>query len=154
MKRIFFFPVLAFLLWNATPASAQENGTAPEAQAMLEKAVASLKADEAATISKFSRRDSGFVDRDLYVLCFSTVDGKISSHLNQSLIGTDIRSIKGADGSALGQRFFDAAVAVKNDGSFTKISYKFPKPGTSAPVSKAMYLTRVHQQGCGVSYYE
>ena len=54
-------------------------GTAAEAKAMLQKAVAALKADKATALSRFTKGESGFKDRDLYVFC-SGADGCTSAH--------------------------------------------------------------------------
>ena len=81
------------LLWNVNFAWAQ-TGTAAEAKAMLEKAVAALKSNEADALAKFPKADGGFRDRDLYVYCFNTADGKFTAHVNPALMGTDIRALK------------------------------------------------------------
>ena len=81
---------------------AQTTGTAAEAKAMLEKAVATLKANEADALAKFPKKDGGFRDRDLYVFCFNTTDGKFTAHVNPALLGTDVRALKDAkDGARL-----------------------------------------------------
>ena len=150
MRKTAFLIAIAsmLLLWNVTLASATE-GTAPEAEAMLYSAIASLKEDEAAALEEFHT----FHDRDLYILCFRTTDGKITSHINPDFIDKDVRTLNGPDGASLGQRFYDVAKAVTEEGEITTIDYKFPRPGSTAPVPKQMYLTRVRSQGCGVSYY-
>ena len=139
---------LAMALSNVT--FAQSSGTAAEARAMLEKAVAALKADEAAALAKFPLFDGGFRDRDLYVYCFEMGTGKLTAHANQALIGTDIRTLKEMDGSPLGQKIYDAA----KEGTLTTVSYNFPKPGGAEPVAKEAVITRVGNQGCGVGYYK
>lgn len=141
----------ALTLWTMAPVGAQSFVTEPEAQAMLEKAVAALKANEAEALANFSRRDTGFFDRDLYVLCFNMSDGKIRSHINTTLIGTDIRTVKGPDGSALGQKIFNAVP--KSDYPFAKFSYDFPKTTGGTPVPWEIFLARVHDLGCGTSYF-
>jgi cytochrome c len=141
------------LLWIAGPASnavAQATGTAAEAKAMLEKAIAELKAGSAAALAKFNKADGGFRDRDLYVYCFEVGTGKFTAHVNPALMGTDVRALKEKDGSPLGQKVFDAA----KEGTITTISYNFPKPGGTDPVPKEAYVTRVGDQGCGVGYYK
>jgi cytochrome c len=153
MTKFLFAAVAAVaLLCGATSAKAQATGTAAEAKAMLEKATASLKANEADALAKFARKDGGFVDRDLYVFCFSMTDGKFTAHINPSLMGTDVRNLKSGD-DPLGQRIFDT---VKNSapGSVVTIDYKFPKPGTTEPLPKQSFLTRVGNQGCGCGYYK
>ena len=54
------------------------------------------------------------------------------------------------DGSPLGERIFDATKA----GTISTIDYSFPKPGASELVPKQLLVTRVGNQGCGVSYYK
>ena len=44
----------------------QQFGTALEARAMLERVVAAIKSDPAATILQINRGDAKFNDRDLY----------------------------------------------------------------------------------------
>src|SRR6516225_3911855 len=83
------------LLWNVNFAWAQ-TGTAAEAKAMLEKAVAALKANESDALAKFPKTDGGFRDRDLYVYCFNATDGKFTAHVNPALLGTDVRTLKDA----------------------------------------------------------
>ena len=57
-------------------AIAQAQFGTPGAKAMLEKAVAALKADKATVLSQFTKGESGFKDRDLHVFC-SGADGRI-----------------------------------------------------------------------------
>ena len=138
------------LLWGAPFASAQQFGTAAEARAMLDRAVTELKANEAAAIAKFNDKDNKqFQDRDLYVFCFNTTDGKFMAHPNPALMGTDMRALKMGD-DPLGQKIFDQV----KDGTVTSVSYSFPKPGTTDPAPKESYITRVGNQGCGVGYYK
>jgi signal transduction histidine kinase len=129
---------------------AQGVGTAAEAKAMVEKAVAELKANEAAALAKFNKADGDFRDRDLYVYCFEKATGKFTAHVNASLMGTDVRALKEKDGAPLGQKVFDAA----KEGTITTISYNFPKPGGTDPVAKEAFVTLVGNQGCGVGYYK
>jgi hypothetical protein len=57
--------------------SAFAQGTAAEAKAMLEKAVAAVKADKAKAVEMCNKGEGGFKDRDLYVFCFNVADGKV-----------------------------------------------------------------------------
>jgi hypothetical protein len=83
-------------------------GTAPEARAMLDKAVAALKADKAKALDMLNTGEGGFRDRDLYVFCFDAKTGIFNAQVVNTLIGTDIRLVKETDGSPLGQKIFDA----------------------------------------------
>ena len=117
---------------------------------MLEKAVAELKANEATALAKFNKGEGGFKDRDLYVFCFDMNARKTTAHFNQSVIGSAPGDIKEKDGSPLGEKVF----AAMKEGTITTVSYNFPKPGTTEPVPKESYVTRVGNQGCGVGYYK
>ncbi len=125
-------------------------GNAAEAKTMLEKAVAELKSNEGAALAKFNKGEGGFKDRDLYVFCYDMTSAKFTAHVNQSLLGTDIKALKEKDGSPLGEKVFNATKA----GTISTVSYNFPKPGTTEPVPKESYVTQVGTQGCGVGYYK
>ena len=80
---------------------------------MLEKAVTELKADQTAALAKFNDPKGPFRDRDLYVFCFDMGSGKITTHINPAVIGTDGRTAKEKDGTPFGQKLYDAAVEGK-----------------------------------------
>src|SRR5579871_4590462 len=142
---------LAFML--AGSAFASGFGTAPEAQAMLEKAVAALKANEDDALLKFSDPMGGFKDRDLYVFAFRTDTGEISAHINPALLGTDIRTLKGPDGEAYGQKIFDAALAAEKEGRIVTVDYRAPKPDEDNFSDKQAFIYKVGVEGVGCGYY-
>jgi signal transduction histidine kinase len=133
----------ASLAWGA-------GGTAAEARALLEKAIAELKANEAAALAKFNKPDGGFRDRDLYVFCYDTTSGTVTAHADPGQLRLDVRALKEKDGTPLGQRMFD----LNKTGTISAIDYKYPRPGTSEPVPKESFLAVVGHQGCGVGYYK
>jgi signal transduction histidine kinase len=148
MKR--FIPwvaacAVASLQWQA--ALAAELGTAKEAKAMLERAVAEMKKDSAAAIAKFNKGEDGFRDRDLYVFC-ATPDGITTAHPTN--VGTNLKRLKDKNGKAFGAEIFKVARA----GRIDRVSYMWPKPGSEKPVPKVTYVTRVANQVCGVGYYK
>ena len=140
--------VCALLIGGAF-AVAQQFGTAAEAKAMVEKAVAALKANEADALAKFNSPTGGFRDRDLYVFCFDMTTGKFTAHVRPDLIGTDARALKVKD-QPVGAMVFAAA----KEGTISTVDYDFPKPGSNEPVPKESYVTRVANEGCGVGYYK
>ena len=155
MNRYLFGSALAAftLLWSVGLAGAQESGTAAEAKAMLERAVAALKAGEAKALTEFNdKSNKQFHDRDLYVFCVDMADGKMTAHPNPALMGTDARALKLKD-DPFGQRVYDA---IKNSapGSIVTVQYSYPRPGTTEPVPKESFVTRAGGQGCGVGYYK
>jgi signal transduction histidine kinase len=152
LKSIFVAAVAAAVTLAATSlAAAQQGVTSAEGRAMLEKAIAELKADEAVALAKFNKGlESGFADRDLYVFCYKTTDGKLTAHTNKSLLGRDIRTLKDGNGEPFGQRIFDT----NKEGTISTVDYSFARPGAPKPVPKRSYITVVGNQGCGADYYK
>ena len=140
----------ALLGAGATFAHAQQFGTEAEAKAMLNRAVAEMKKDETAAIAKFADKENkDFRDRDLYVFCWRMSDAFVTAHPNPQVAGTDMRNLKVKD-DPLGQRLHDAA----KEGTVSSVSYNFPKPGTTEPVPKESFVTRIGGQSCAVGYYK
>jgi hypothetical protein len=144
----------AVVVMFSTTAFAQ--GTAAEAKAMLEKAVAAVKADKAKALDMFNKGEGGFLDRDLYVFCSNVSDGKVLAVGNpnaKQLIGTDGRILKDSTGRAYGQELF--AAGQKPEGQITEVSYLFARPvSDKTPVPKVSLVTRVGDIYCGVGYYK
>jgi hypothetical protein len=137
----------------SAPVFAQQGGTAQEARAMLDKAVATVKGDRDVALAMFNKGEGGFRDRDLYPYCFRSGDGKGVAGPIAVLSGTDVRTLKDPTGKAFGLELY--AAAQKPEGQITEVSNMFPKPGTTAPaVPKVGFVTRVGDLGCGVGYYK
>jgi hypothetical protein len=135
-------------------AFAQQGGTAQEARAMLDKAVAAVKADQAVAVAMFNKGEGGFLDRELYPFCFRIADGKSLAGPKAVPAGTDVRTLKDTTGNAYGLAIY--AAAQKPEGQITELqSYMFPKPGATTPTfPKVSFVTRVGDLGCGVGYYK
>ncbi len=58
--------------------------------------------------------------------------------------------LKAKNGDAYGQRIYDSA----KEGTITEVTYLFPRPGSTEPVQKTSYVTKVGDQVCGVGYYQ
>src|SRR6476659_1364212 len=94
MVRNFGATVLATLLLAFTgSAFAQSSGTAAEAKALLEKAVAAVKADEKKAIEDFNNPTGGFRDRDLYVFCAGAPAYNFTAHPKAELRGTPLAAL-------------------------------------------------------------
>jgi signal transduction histidine kinase len=155
MKNRMFTAALAAaaLLYGVELGGAQSSGTAVEARAMLDNAVSALKANEATALVDFNDKNNAkFHDRDLYVFCYNMTDGTFTAHVNQAMMGKDVRTIKVGD-DPLGQRIFDT-INKSSGGSVVTVDYNFPKPGTTEPVPKQSFVTKVGNEGCGVGYYK
>jgi hypothetical protein len=143
----------SMLLWTVASVSAQQLGTAEQARAMLDHAIGALKSNEARALSEFNDpNNKQFHERDLYVFCYDMSDGKITAYESPALLNVDIRTLALKD-DPIGKRAYEA-VQNAPEGSIITIDYKFPKPGTTEPVSKQTVEARVGNQGCGVTYYK
>jgi uncharacterized protein (DUF1330 family) len=118
---------------------------ADEARAMLDKAIAAVKADQAVALAMFLKGEGGFLNRDLYPFCLA--DGKTLASPKVVPAGTDVRSLKDAKGNAYGEAIY--AAGQKPEGEITEVSgYLFPKPGTTTPTfPKTSFVTKVGELG-------
>jgi signal transduction histidine kinase len=138
---------VAGLLLVAGTALAQQVGTPAEAKAMLEKAVAAVKANKAQALEMFTKGEGGFKDRDLYPYCGGP-DGNFTAH--PSLVGKSLKDLKDKTGYPLGEEVYKVA----QDGKVSEVSYMWPKPAGGDPVQKVAYVTKVGDQVCAVGYYK
>jgi hypothetical protein len=154
-RRFTIAAVSAAAVTISTGAFAQQGqlGSAQEARAMLDKAVAAVKADRDVALIMFQKGEGGFKDRDLYVFCTRMSDAKALAGPVAVPTGTDQRTLKDSTGKEFGKELY--AAAQKPEGQITEVSYTFPKPGTTAPAfPKVSLVTRVGDLGCGVGYYK
>jgi hypothetical protein len=154
-RRLFAsaFAVLT-LLWSGASFSAEQLATADDAKAMLDRAIAALKANEAAALKQFNdEKDKQFRDRDLFVYCFNVADGKFTAFQNNMMVGVDIRELKLPPDDPIGKRAYDA-IHDAPEGNVVTIEYGFPKPGTKTPATKQTLQERVGDQACGVTYFK
>lgn len=139
----------ATIALSAAAMAQAQYGTAAEAKAMLEKAVAAVKADKAKALDQIQKGEAGFKDRDLYAFCANASDGIITAH--PALKGQDIKTLKDKNGKALGEEMMKVAA----EGKVEEVSYMWPRPGAdTTPVQKVSFVTKAADQVCGVGYYK
>src|SRR5467141_902607 len=110
----------ALTLSPAVFAQQGQTGTAQEARAMLDKAVAAVKADRDVALAMFNKGEDGFKDRDLYPYCFRVSDAKNVAGPAAILAGTDVRTLKDPTGKVFGLETYNAAQ--KPEGQVTEVS--------------------------------
>ncbi len=149
MKKLGYVLAVALsIMAVATLVAAQAQfGTAAEAKAMLEKAVAAVKADKAKALAMFAKGEGGFKDRDLYPFCGGP-DGNFTAH--PTLTGKSLKDLNDKAGKALGAEMYKVA----QEGKVSEVSYMWPRPGQTEPVQKVSYVTKVGDQVCAVGYYK
>ena len=139
---------VSILFLTAALARSADYGTAEEARATLDKAVAAVKADKAKALDMFNKGEGGFKDRDLYVFCANASDGVMTAHPTHK--GEQLADIKGKKGFPLGQEMMKNAT----EGKVSEVTYWWPRPGSDKPLEKTSFYTKVGDQICGVGYYK
>ena len=150
MKRIITVICLAvFMMAVSHVAVAAEFGTPAEAEAMVKKAIAEIKAvgkDKA--FAEISNPKGKFIDRDLYVFVYD-MNGKCVAHgFNQKMIGKDLVEMKDPDGKFYVKERIEIA---KTKGKGWQ-DYKFTNPSSKKIENKTAYIEKVDDLivGCGV----
>lgn len=138
----------AFVLSISQIAFAAEFGSPAEAEAMVKKAVAEIKASgKDKAFAEISNPKGKFVDRDLYVFVYD-INGKCVAHgFNQKMIGKNLIDMKDPDGKFYVKERVEIA---KSKGKGWQ-DYKFTNPLTKKVEKKTAYLQRVDDfiVGCG-----
>jgi len=138
---------LCMFSWTTLAAT---GATKDEAVAMVQKAVAAIKAEGAAkSYAEISNPAGPFVDRDLYIVVYG-LDGMVLAHgADAKRIGTNQIDDKDADGKAFVKERVELAATRP---SFWQ-SYKFVNPVTHEIAPKEMYCERLDQTVvCGGVY--
>ncbi|MEO7105476.1 MAG: cache domain-containing protein [Rhodoferax sp.] len=130
-------------------AARADQGTAAEAEAMVKKAVAYIKANGTEKAYEEFTHGKSFKDRDLYIIVYDLNGKNLAQGANPKLVGKDLIGLKDPDGKPLIKMFADF-VKAKDKGWVE--GYKFLNPVTQKIEGKAMYLERVGDTmvGCGI----
>lgn len=139
---------IVFVLSTAVVLQASQYGAAEEARAMLDKAVAAVKADKTKALNMLNQGEGGFKDRDLYVFCANASDSVV--HADDAHKGAKLKDIKDATGFAFGEEVMTTATERK----VSEVAYLWPRPGSDTPVQKVTLFTKAGDQICAVGYYK
>ncbi len=153
MTRLLSVFAATLLLGFGPAAAAQDKskGTAAEATAMVQKAIAHIKKvgrDKA--FADFNTKSGAFTDRDLYVVVYD-MKGKVLAHgANEKMIGKDVIELRDNDGKF----FVKERVEMMSKAPDAKgwQDYKFMNPVSRSIEPKQMYLQRYEDLivGCGI----
>jgi len=153
MKRSFLAAMAALALAFAAPSFAQDKskGTAAEATAMVDKAIAHIKkVGREKAFADFNNKSGPFTDRDLYVVVYD-MKGKVLAHgANEKMIGKDVIELRDNDGKYFVKERVE--MMSKGPGASGWQDYKFMNPVSRQIEPKQMYLRRFEDLivGCGV----
>jgi cytochrome c len=148
-RRLYAVVSVMVLCFMALYVQAADRGTKEEAVAMVQKAVAAIKADgRDKAFAAIDDHNGPFRDRDLYVVVYD-LQGKCLAHgANAKQIGKDLIELRDPDG-----KFFvkERVELAKTKDSFWQ-DYKFLNPQTKLIEHKSMYLEKVGDilVGCGI----
>jgi cytochrome c len=149
MKKAFAAVIIAtFVIAGFSALYAAEKGTKVEAEAMVKKAVAFMKANgKDKALAEFSNPSGQFKDRDLYIFAYDLTGKCVAHGANQKMIGIDLSGMKDPDGKEYVKERIEIA---KTKGKGWQ-DYKFPNPVSKQIEMKSAYLEKVDDVilGCG-----
>lgn len=141
MKRKFLKDMAAMVVMVSAAVTcggawAADAATAKEAEAMVKKGVAYIKANgKDKGFAEISNKQGQFVDRDLYLTIYR-LDGTVMAHgANEKMIGRNLIDFKDIDG----KEFVKERMALATSKSSFWQDYKFTNPVTKKVEPKAMY---------------
>jgi cytochrome c len=119
---------------------AAEAVTAKEAEAMVKKGLAFVKANgKDKGYAEITNKNGQFVDRDLYLVVYQ-LDGKVLAHgANEKMVGKMLIDLKDPDG----KEFVRERVEMGKAKSSFWQDYKFTNPVTRKVEPKTMYCKRI-----------
>lgn len=149
MKRVLAVALAVLLLSvNFSLLIAADKGTPAEAEAMVKKAVAFMKANgKDKALAEFSNPKGKFIDRDLYIFAYDLNGMCVGHGANQKMIGKDLIEMTDPDGKAYVKERVEIA---KTKGKGWQ-DYKFTNPLSKQIELKTAYLEKADDIiiGCG-----
>jgi len=141
MNRIKIIAVVVLsLCLIASFSFAQDRGTPAEAKALLDKAVALIKAEGEKAYPKFQDKKGEFVKKDLYIYVFTMDKAIVKVHpYAPGMIGKSWLTLKDANGYAFVQEMIDGA----NKKGKGTVDYSWSDPKTKKVDKKSVYYEKV-----------
>jgi signal transduction histidine kinase len=129
----------------------EEFGTAKEAEALVGKAVAHIKAvGVEKAYADFTNKEPAFTDRDLYVVVYD-LEGRVHAHgQNPKMVGKELIDLRDPDGKAFVKERVELA---RSKGHFWH-DYKFTDPITKKIAPKSTYCERLEATAVCVGIYK
>ena len=150
MKRISLSALAIAALFAASAGASTEFASNTEAQAMVKKGVAFIKANgKDKGYAEISNKGGQFNDRDLYLVVYG-LDGMVHAHgANDKMVGKNLIALKDIDGKEFVKERVELGKAKPN---FWQ-DYKFTDPVSKKVLPKTMYCERLEETVvCGGVY--
>jgi cytochrome c len=120
-------------------AASAERATPPEAEALVKKAIAHYKkAGKQKALADFTKKDAGFIDRDLYVTVYD-YNGLALAHINPKFVGKNMIDLRDENGKLHIKERIELA---QKEGSGWQDLAGRVNPTTLKLESKRMYFER------------
>lgn len=153
MKKLVLSGMILLVLFGfaGIVSAAEKRGTAAEAEALVKKAIAYMKANgKEAAFAEINNPKGRFTDRDLYIFVYD-MNGKCLAHgLNLKMIGKDLIELKDADGKLFVKERIDIA---KTNGKGWQ-DYKFTDPISKTIEHKRAYVEKYDDLIVGSGIYK
>lgn len=139
------------LMAAALPAFAADRSTPEQARALVQEAVASLKAKGPdAAAAAFNDRKGPFVRHDLYVFVFDATTGRyVASGANPALAGTDATDLSDAEGKPVVQ----SMIAATRDTASAFVDYVWLNRSINKVEHKHSFVVHEGKYLVGSGYY-
>lgn len=150
IERLFRVIAVLVALCSAIPAFAAERGTADEAKALVQKAVALYRgAGPAAALAAFNETGGAFQPKDLFVVAIG-LDGVMRQHAKVAAFnGKDVSQLRDAEGKL----FVQEQLKIATGPGAGWVEFVFSNPAEKTIENKIMYLEKVHDVFLGVGYF-
>ena len=150
-RKTALFAAMGAVAFSGGIAWAAEKASAKEAEAMVKKGVAFVKANgKDKGYAEITNKNGQFTDRDLYLTVWGT-DGKVWAHgANEKMVGKMLIDLKDTDGKEFVRERMELA---KSKPALWQ-DYKFTNPVTKKVEPKSMYCERLDESTvvCGGIY--
>ena len=139
MKKFYGIIFVLSLVLGAVSFAA-DKGTPAEAEALVQKAIAFVKANgKDKAFAEFTNPKGQFVDRDLYIFVYD-MNGKVLAHgQNAKMVGKDLLDLTDPSGKPFVKERIEIA---KKSGKGWQ-TYKFSNPTTKKIEDKTAYIEKV-----------
>jgi cytochrome c len=142
---------LAALTFISGAALAADKGSPAEAEALVKKAVAYIKANGPDKAYEEITNGKSFKDRDLYIFVYDMSGKNLAHGANPKLVGKDLIGLKDPDGKPLVKMLVDMA---KDKGQGWTDTVKFRNPTTDKIQTRVNYVERVGEVAVGSGVYK
>ncbi len=151
MRKAFAAALIVVVLIAGLAFAQAQLGTADEANALLAKAVAYLKANgKDKAFAAFNDKKGEFVNKDLYIFVLD-LNGKVIAHgANEKLIGRDMMGVKDKTGDLFIKKMVDLANAQGKG----EVEYYWDNPVTKKVALKVSIFEKVGDVIVACGYYK